>query len=64
MKLTIKTNIEKLENKLTLLQRIKNKIDFKKCNKQTKEEKTYQDDEKVFQQTLVVDEIMEEDYEK
>lgn len=61
MTLKIQTNIKEFKEELTLKDKIKNLFSFKKAKKQTKEDKIQPDDTKMFVETLVVDEILEED---
>ena len=61
MTLKIQTNIKEFKEELTLKDKIKNLFSFKKAKKQAKEDKIQPDDTKMFVETLVVDEILEED---
>lgn len=60
MTLKINTNIERFEKELSIKDKIKNLFNFKKENKKTKEQKNKLDDTKMFTETLIVDEILEE----
>lgn len=60
--LTINTNIEVFEKKQTLIDRIKNRKDIKRCKKQLREKELPTSD-KMFVETLIIDEILGEENE-
>lgn len=60
MELKLKTNVKKFEEEISFWQKLKNKIGLKKAKKQIKKDKQRKDDTKMFTETLIVDEILEE----
>lgn len=60
MELKINANVKKFEEEISFWQKLKNKIDLKKAKKQIKKDKKRKDDTKMFTETLIVDEILEE----
>ena len=60
MELKLKTNVKKFEEEISFWQKLKNKIELKKAKKQIKKDKQRKDDTKMFTETLIVDEILEE----